>query len=1124
MATESTGLGGDDTLIGTDGGEKIVAGGGDDFIDGGAGSDFINAGGGNDTIIYDEADYKILGGGGIDTLWFLGYQQKLNLSASVVNGIEKLWLDGGGGHLVTLTAADVIRISDTDQMEVIGTATDRLAPGSGWSFAGLSADGQSQILKNGMATLIVSLPVFVEGFSGNASITVTSTSDTGNSVSEDTPDDQTITLIASGSINLSDVNAGQNHLLGKVIQSGAMLGSLQLNAATGSDSLRTYGYTYAVDNAKVQFLREGQTVTDSFTVTSIDGTTKTVDFTITGKNDRARISDVPVTILTEDGNMDEDGFLVAVGNITILDPDQGESSFKTLPLNGSLGGNLAIDPNGTPTADGSHTYAFKYTILNSAVQGLKSGETANESFSIVSLDGTQKSISFSILGADDPTIITVPDFAALIEDQNVIDGYLTRTVTLSISDPDHGDAYFQHTVTSASTSKGSLEFLGGGDFVYKIANSDVQYLKTGESRIETFTVISADGTTKSISFTVNGADDATSITIPPVSDLSEDVDVIGGKLTRSAKLTAIDPDHDGNGFQTETTSVTANFGSLTLDDKGTYTYSIDNSKIQYLKDGDNRTETFTVKSLDGTSANISFKINGANDAPVLYDTASSKISDSVAELPSTDPNAGKSTPLTRTGSFKVQDVDLGDSLKSALTSTDIAGKYGTLSFSISDAVDSVRTINWTYSFSDQRLNHLPAGTAPDEVFTIQLKDSAGAIVSQAITIKVTGANDPAVIGNPTAASVTEDVSVENDSLKTTGTISISDPDEGQANFKTSVTSAAGNLGSLVLSDNGGYTYSVLNSDVQYLTAGVNKTDTFTVTATDGTTKDIVFTIFGADDEILGDSGNNILNGTEGPDVIRGKGGNDLINGLGGNDFLYGDEGDDILQGGDGNDWLDGGPGNDDMVGGSGDDTYYVDSPGDKVTESPTGGIDIVYSSVSFTLPSYVERLTLTGNGNIDGNGNSLDNIINGNNGNNYLRGGGGFDVINGGGGDDTIELSPGQGGNINGGDDQDLIIFSLPVFSNLTINGGNGADTFKFYKGNLPAFVDHPVTINGFNAFRSPQEGGDQLSLQGMPSDYEFSLGGGGLQVKSDGQVLMTLVGVFDLPIFLNNGHAIYFT
>ena len=55
------------------------------------------------------------------------------------------------------------------------------------------------------------------------------------------------------------------------------------------------------------------------------------------------------------------------------------------------------------------------------------------------------------------------------------------------------------------------------------------------------------------------------------------------------------------------------------------------------------------------------------------------------------------------------------------------------------------------------------------------------------------------------------------------------------------------------------------------------------------------------------------------------------------------------------------------------------------------------------LGANVENLTLTGPGNFDGTGNTLNNVIIGNDGNNLLTGDNGNDTLDGGGGGDTLK-------------------------------------------------------------------------------------------------------------------------
>ncbi len=142
-------------------------------------------------------------------------------------------------------------------------------------------------------------------------------------------------------------------------------------------------------------------------------------------------------------------------------------------------------------------------------------------------------------------------------------------------------------------------------------------------------------------------------------------------------------------------------------------------------------------------------------------------------------------------------------------------------------------------------------------------------------------------------------------------------------------------------------------------------------------------------------------GNSGANKLSGTSARDTLDGLGGNDVLLGLAGADLLRGGDGNDTLDGGTGSDTLVGGKGDDRYIVDSSGDKLTEAAGQGTDRVTSSVSYTLASNLEQLTLSGSAAINATGNTLANLLTGNSGANRLNGGVGADSMVGGAGNDT---------------------------------------------------------------------------------------------------------------------------
>lgn len=276
-----------------------------------------------------------------------------------------------------------------------------------------------------------------------------------------------------------------------------------------------------------------------------------------------------------------------------------------------------------------------------------------------------------------------------------------------------------------------------------------------------------------------------------------------------------------------------------------------------------------------------------------------------------------------------------------------------------------------------------------------------------------------------------------------------------------------------------------------------------------------------------------LVGTAGNDMLTGGRGDDTLSGLAGNDTLTGGQGHDLLDGGTGTDTMQGGAGNDtylvdasgdvvselvnegtDMVqssmtytlgayvenltltgaanfngtgnaldniltgnsginvlaGGVGNDTYVV-GVGDTVVENFSGGTDTVVSSVTWTLGSNVENLTLTGTADINGTGGSANNTLLGNSGSNTLDGGSGNDTADGGDGHDSLfggsgndqligglgndVLNAGSGNDsLNGGDGIDTLDGGsgddelLGGAGNDTLTGGSGVDQFTGGIGN----------------------------------------------------------------------------
>lgn len=176
---------------------------------------------------------------------------------------------------------------------------------------------------------------------------------------------------------------------------------------------------------------------------------------------------------------------------------------------------------------------------------------------------------------------------------------------------------------------------------------------------------------------------------------------------------------------------------------------------------------------------------------------------------------------------------------------------------------------------------------------------------------------------------------------------------------------------------------------------------------------------GNDTYIVDDSGDTVVEASgAGTDIIQSSvtytlsanvenltlTGSSTVNGSGNglDNIIVGNAAANVLTGGSGNDVLDGGIGNDTLIGGIGDDTYVVDASGDVVTEAASQGIDLVRSTVSYTLGANVENLTLTGSAAINGTGNTLSNVLIGNAAANTLTGGAGHDTLDGGAGSDLL--------------------------------------------------------------------------------------------------------------------------
>ncbi|WP_159918245.1 retention module-containing protein, partial [Pantoea sp. 18069] len=724
-----------------------------------------------------------------------------------------------------LTASGKLDVTDPDAGQAVfvpvvaqaGTYGNFSVDANGnWTFNLNNSDTKVQALGAGETLTETFVVTTADGTTGSVVITINGTNDkpvlsgalTGT-VTEDG------TQSAMGQLSTTDVDVNDTHSYSVVGASTGTYGSFSVDASGQ--------WTYQLDNAAAQSLKTGDTRTETYQVQVSDGKggvdTKDVTITINGTDDGAVIA--PSKPGDDLGTVTEDGQLTAGGKLDVTDPDAGQAVFVVQSNVSTTYGQFTIGTDGTWT----------YTLDNAnlAVQALGAGQTLTETREVVTADGTKASVVITINGTNDvPTLST--GVAAVTEDVGVVGGKLVTSGSVTIADVDTGESSFQAGATFTSSTGGAqlgaLVFNTDGSYSYAVDNSLVQYLKTGESVIETYTVISKDGSaTTTITITINGTDDGAVIAPSKPGDdagqVQEDV-----TLTASGKLDVTDPDED----QAEFTPVTAHpgqYGDFSIDKNGNWTFNLNNGNatVQALGVGEHLTDTFTVTTIDGTTAQVTITIDGSNDKPVLSGALTGTVTEDGTQ--------------TAIGQLSTTDVDINDTHSYSVVGAS-TGTYGSFSVDASG--------QWTYQLDNAAAQSLKTGDVRTETYQVQVDDGKGGTDTKTVTITINGDDDGATI-TPNVPGADKGTVQEDVTLSANGKLDVTDPDAGQAEF-TPVTAHPGQYGSFSVDKNGNWTFDLKNGNatVQALGVGEHLTDTFTVTTIDGTTAQVTITIDGSNDK------------------------------------------------------------------------------------------------------------------------------------------------------------------------------------------------------------------------------------------------------------------------------------
>jgi VCBS repeat-containing protein len=750
--------------------------------------------------------------------------------------------------------------------------------------------------------------------------------ETGNTTLDITPANDPAVL-SSDTKELTETNAvlstGGTLTISDVDSAATFVAQSNVAGQYGTFAIDTDGkWTYVASSAHNQF-QAGQTYTDTFTVTSADGTTTTVTVNLAGTNDAPVVSG-PVT-----GMAPEDGTGVT------LDALKNASDVDT----GSVLTVVGVDPSKLPagvTYDAA-THSFRLDPTHPVYQSLAAGQTQTVTVEYNVSDGTTTtpaSVSWTVTGTNDAAVVT-PATVNLTETNSV----LTTSGTLTISDVDSSATFVAQSNTAGDYGTFSIGTDGKWNFT---ANEAFNRLADGQVVTDTFTVKTADGTETSVTVKIMGTNDAAVLS----SDTRELTET-NAVLSTNGQLTITDVDSPST--FAEQTNTAGNYGTFSIGTDGKWTY-VASSAHDEFEEGQVYTDTFTVTSADGTTTTVTVNLTGTNDAPSGgVDVAG-------------EPTQGK-----------------------VLTATnDVVDPEGIDPSSVA--------YQWQRRQPDGTWVNIIGATGANYVLTQDDVD-AGHVRAVMSYTDLSGTSEE-VAGNA--------IPVANVNDAPTGVVTITgEAREGQPLTAINTLADEDGLGTLsyqwmadgvVIQGATGSTFTLTQEQVgKAVTVVVSYTDGYgTAENVSSPATSVVVNGNAFDDRFFGGSGN---------DQLLGGTGDDWLYGYDGRDTLFGESGNDTISGGADNDTVDGGSGNDELFGNSGRDRLYGNSGRDKLFggtshDTISGGDDID------TLEG--------GSGNDRLDGGSGNDVLRGDSGNDRIVGGLGRDKLWGGSSADVFDFNSAQ--------------------------------------------------------------------------------------------------------------------
>jgi VCBS repeat-containing protein len=405
-------------------------------------------------------------------------------------------------------------------------------------------------------------------------------------------------------------------------------------------------------NGKFNTLADGAKGTDSFTYTISDGkggtSTATSTFTITGVNDPAVIAGTITGAVTEDAVTN-----TATGTLTATDVD----SPATFVAQDKAAGTYGTFSIGT---DGKWTYALDNA--NAKTNALTAGQKVTDIFTAKTADGTAQAVNINVTGANDLAVIA--GTAAVAVTKDLTKPTIAATGKLTVTDVDAGEAKFNPTVTPVGTNLGALKIDETGAYSYSVPTTALQSLVSGQTKVETFTVKSFDGSaSQNIIATINGANKPVTpapITTPPTptpvpvtASNCFDLRELLGKVSCGSKVSASAAYDNYGGFYT-VDDATGKIGGLKPSDTGYAAAALKRAVLSIHK-----TDTSGIYQLEGGQLLAPFLVANGN----VSDFLSKNASNAAGNLPHAyfnfiDANPDKIEHMRSTGSNRYDCEDM----------------------------------------------------------------------------------------------------------------------------------------------------------------------------------------------------------------------------------------------------------------------------------------------------------------------------------------------------------------------------------------------------------------------------------------------------------------------------------